>query len=387
MPRNPNKTDYSRGFPPCFSAFESLRDPRSGGNTKHHFGGIIFMAFTSILCGVSTYEMMEEFCESNEDWFSKWLDLPHGTPCANTFSRVFEAIEPEHFAECVAECAAIRAQGAAPGHIAIDGKALRGSKTTEDRHIHTVSAWACQNGLTLAQTFVDDKSNEITAIPELMKMLNLEKSVVTLDAMGAQTDIAETITAKGGDYIISVKANQPQLFSEIRERFESFAKEAARSESQSQELSRNREEWRRTVVCHELEWMTKQTRKRWSGLASVVKVERRTVLEDGSTRSEQSYYMSSLKETKADEMQAYIRNHWSIENSCHWVMDVVFREDSSQVSNRNAAKNLSITRRIALNALKAAPEISRRRKPASITKKQMRAAHNHHYREQCLSLV
>jgi hypothetical protein len=174
MPRNPDKIDYSQGFPEGFDVFASIKDPRDGGHTLHHFGEILFIAFAAVLCGVRSYELMEEFGELREDWLCKWLKLPNGIPCANTFSRVFQAIEPTAFAACIAEHLARLGFAMEGGQIAIDGKALRGSRSGETTHLHAVSAWACEAGITLAQAFVGEKTNEITAIPELLDMLNLK---------------------------------------------------------------------------------------------------------------------------------------------------------------------------------------------------------------------
>lgn len=395
MPRNPNKTDYSGNFPPFFHAFNLLDDPRNGGNTKHHFGEVLFMVFTCVLCGISNYEHMEEFCDANEEWFLKWISLPNGTPSYNTFSRIFEALDPTTFSQCIVNHLEAIGKNVSAKHIAIDGKALRGSKNTEDRHIHSVSAWACDEGLTLAQTFVSKKSNEITAIPELLKLLNIEGAVVSIDAMGAQTSIAEMIVDMKGDYLLSVKGNQKSLFDEINDQFVFALRQLDKkklnpanwSSDETVELVRGREETRRTLISHNLEWMAKPIKNKWKKLSCVIMVYRHTILEDGSIRHDVSFYMSSLDDVKAPEIQQFIRNHWNIENSCHWVLDTVFREDANQVSKRNAAKNLATARRIALNTIKLAPEISKRKKPASMVKKQLRAAHDHSYREQCLSLV
>ena len=208
-------------------------------------------------------------------------------------ARVFEAIEPESFALCIANHLESIQYQHNPQQIAIDGKALRGSKSSQHHHIHAVSAWACESGITLSQT----------------------------------------------------------------------------------------------LVCHNLDWMQKDIRKKWKNLGCLIMVYRHTILEDGSLRSDTSYYMSSLTDLKAPDIAQYIRGHWAIENNCHWVIDTVFREDANQVTNRNSAKNLSTMRRIALNALKHAPEISRRKAPASMTKKQLRAAQNTDYREQCMSIT
>ena len=393
MPRNPNKIDYSNGFPEGFQAFSMLEDPRSGGNTKHHFGAIILMAYTCVLCGVENYEHMEEFCDANEEWFSTWLPLPNGTPCYNTFSRVIEAIEPDCFANCIVAHLDSIGKEQHDKHVAIDGKSLRGSGNKQDKRIHAVSAWACEKGLTLAQTFTSDKSNEITAIPILLEMLNLEGSVVTIDAMGAQQEIAQKICDKGGDYLINVKLNQKTLHDEIVDQFE-FAKrqlsgrakklnKANWSYTESYDQSRGRDEKRQTLICHNTEFLTEETKKKWASIGCLIMVCRHTSMEDGSIRGDVSFYMSSLKNPKPEDIHKYVRQHWHIENSCHWVLDTVFLEDSVQISNRNAAKNLSTMRKIALNSLKIAPEISRRKKPASLKKKQLRAAQSLSYR--CIS--
>ena len=349
------------------------------------------MVFTSILCGVSTFELMEEFCESNEKWFKKWLKLPNGTPSNDTFSRVFEAIEPEAFNECILQHLKHSGIEVEPQQIAIDGKSLRGSSNSQDKHLHAVSAWACDQGLTIAQTFTSKKSNEITAIPQLLELLNIEDCVVTIDAMGTQREIVEHIIDKKADYVLSVKGNQKTLLDEIVDQFE-FASKAYNkkklnpknwSSHCSKETSRNREEQRYCVVCHNLDWMQKSIKSKWKGIRTIAMIERKVKTEDGSMRREVAFYMSSL-DVAASEMQKYIRNHWHIENSCHWVIDTVFKEDANQVSKRNSGKNLSTMRRIALNTLKLAPEISKTKKPASLTKKQLRASQDVTYRELCL---
>lgn len=391
MPRNPNKIDYSKGWPEGFEAFSQLEDPRGSGKTRHHFGEVIFMAYTAIVCGVSTFELMEEFCESNEEWFKKWLKLPHGTPSNDTFSRVFEAIDPNVFNQCIVKHLKQFGIEVEPQQFAIDGKTLRGSSNSEDKHLHAVSAWACNQGVTIAQTFTSKKSNEITAIPELLKLLNIENSVITIDAMGTQREIVELIVDKNGDYVLCVKGNQKALLDEIVDQFEFASKNYNRNKLNrknwslhlSEEVSRNREEQRFCLVCHNLDWMQKSIKSKWKALKSVVMVERKVKFGDGSSRREVAFYMSSL-DAPASEMQKYIRNHWQIENSCHWVIDTVFKEDANQVSLRKSGKNLSTMRRIAHNTLKLAPEISKTKKPASLTKKQLRASQDLTYREICL---
>ncbi|MGB0992430.1 MAG: ISAs1 family transposase [Akkermansiaceae bacterium] len=393
MPINPDKTDYTGGFPVNFTSFENISDPRNGGNTLHHFGEIIFMAFTCILCGVKSYDLMQELCEIRIEWFRKWIKLPNGIPSYNTFARVFEAIDPVEFSHCIAMHLERAGVTLAPGQIAIDGKALRGSRSGEESHIHAVSAWACDKGITLAQCFVGEKSNEITAIPELLEILNLEGAVVTIDAMGTQRDIAEKIRDKGGDYIFCVKGNQGSLHKEIIDQFDFATRQLGDGEldlanwSCDETLGKQhgRIEKRQVVVCHNLDWMEGSIRNAWKGLGCIVMVSRWSDLGNGKTRSETSYYMSSLSDTPAKIIQGYIRSHWGIENGCHWVLDTLFREDHNQTRQRNAAKNLATMRRMALNILKLVEPEGKRAK--SLPKRQLKAAHDEHYLEERLSLV
>jgi len=373
MPRNPNKIDYSGGFPENFEIFRILQDTRKDGHTLHHFGEIIFMAFTCIVCGIKSYELMEEFCTLREKWFRKWLVLPNGIPSYNTFSRVIEGLDPVLFSQCIISHLKLAGVELEEEQVAIDGKALRGSRTKDQRHIHAVSAWACEKGLTLAQSFVDEKSNEITAIPELLRMLNLEGAVVSLDAMGTQREIATDIDEAGGDYVLAAKGNQGDLHKELIDQFDFAAKQLSTgelsksnwSEHQEEEKNRGRLEKRRTIVCHHLDWMDSRIRAAWQSLACIILVQRQVLLKSGKWRTEIHYYISSLKGVEAQKIQKYIRNHWRIENSCHWVLDTLFREDHNQTGKRNAAKNLSTLMRIALNALKQATDHSKRKRPSS----------------------
>ncbi len=258
-----------------------------------------------------------------------------------------------------------------------------------------MSAWACETGITLAQCFTEEKSNEITATPELLKMLSLQGAVVTIDAMGTQREIADQIIEAGGGYLLSVKANQGNLHKEIVDQFE-FATRQTGTEKLSpdnwsqhleQGMNRGRLEKRHTIACHNLDWMDCDIGEAWRGVACVILVTRTVRDNAGKWRSETHHYMGSLKDRKAEELQQYIRGHWLIENSCHWVMDTLFREDHNQTGKRNAAKNLSTLRRVSLNALKQAPDHTTRKRPGSLTKKQLRAAHDAAYLEEILFLV
>jgi predicted transposase YbfD/YdcC len=251
---------------------------------------------------VKSYELMEEFCDLREEWFRKWLTLPNGIPCPNTFSRVMEALDPVEFSLCIHAHLQQTGSLISAKQISIDGKALRGSRSLGVNHIHAVSAWVCESGLTLAQAFVTEKSNEITAIPELLKMLNLKGAVVTLDAMGTQREIAEQIVEGQGDYLLFVKDNQKNLHREISDHFEFASRQLGvdklSSESWSHSLSEGkshgRKERRQTIVCHQLDWMDHEIRSAWKGLGCIIMVVRRSEMGDGRIRSQTSYYMSSL---------------------------------------------------------------------------------------------
>ena len=393
MPRNPNKIDYSKGFPSGFEVFETIPDPRTGNHKLHHFGEIVFIALAAILCGIRSYEMMEEFCEQSQSWLKKWLKLPNGFPCSNTFARVFQALDPEEFAQCIViHLEQIGFDGLA-AQIAIDGKAIRGSRSGDESHVHAVSAWACKESLTLAQTFVGEKSNEITAISKLLKPLNLKGTVVTIDAMGTQRAIAEQIIAQEGDYVLAVKGNQGKLHDEIRDQFDFAVRQLDLknldpknwSSDSTQSTGHDRDETRSILVCHNLDWMSGEIKKAWKGLGSVMMVHRRTLLGAGKVRDQISYYMSSLTEIQAGKMLSYIRGHWKIENNCHWMLDTIYREDHNQTRERNSASNLATLRRIALNAHNRLAQKAKKHK--SLPKRELRALKDEAYLEELLSLV
>ncbi len=338
---------------------------------------------------------MEEYCNLRIEWFKKWLELPNGVPSYNTFSRLFEALDPTVFGQCIVTHLAQTGVTLTDEQIAIDGKALRGSRSNNQSHIHAVSAWACDKGVTLAQSFVAEKSNEITVIPELLDMLNLDGAVVSMDAMGTQTNNAEIITDKNGDYVFCVKANQKSLHQEIIDQFDFAGRQLGEAQlkstnwsySETLAKSHGRMERRQTIVCHYLDWMDKEIRDRWKSLGSIIMVSRDRDHGGEKSKVETHYYITSLTKCTAEKIQSYIRNHWRIENSCHWVLDTLFREDHNQTRMKNAAKNLGTMRRIALNILKLAPDNSTGKRPKSLPKKQLRAANDDAYLEACLSLV
>jgi len=347
--------------------FEVIEDPRSGNATRHPFGSILFIALCALLCGMDTCEDFVRFAKAREDWLRKWIALPGGIPCGNTFLRVFAAIDPGRFTECLAAFVTAVCPDLAGKLVAIDGKTLRGSRKADESTVQIVSAWACHNGITLARRAVDAKSNEITAVPKLLRQLNLKGAVVSLDAMGAQRQIAIEIIHAGADYLLALKGNQATLHDEIRAFFAEEANLAYAREKggvvetvEQHDKGHGRIEKRVCTVTDWLHWLPAQTRRDWLGLRTLVQVESHTTLAGGRERTDTRYYLSSLPPDAARHLELS-RAHWGIENSCHWVLDVVFGEDQCRARCGDAAQNLSTLRRIALNLLKT--ETVRPREP------------------------
>lgn len=351
--------DFRRGLPEGLEMFEVIEDPRSGNATRHPFGSILFIALCAILCGMDHCEDFVRFAKARESWLKKWIALPGGIPCANTFLRVFAAIDPVLFTECLTTFVTRICPELAGKLVAIDGKTLRGSRKADGTTVQIVSAWSCHNGLTLAQHAVDEKSNEITAVPRLLRLLNLKGAIVSLDAMGTQRRTAIGIMQAGADYLLALKGNQGTLHEDVRSFFEDAASLASAREKGGRvettghhDKGHGRIEKRTCTVTDWLGWMPARVRRDWLGLRSIVRVESHTTLSDGRVREETRYFISSLPPDARQHLELS-RGHWSIENSCHWVLDVVFREDQSRVRCGDAAQNLSTLRRIALNLLKA----------------------------------
>lgn len=350
--------DLRRGLPEGLEMFDVIEDPRSGNATRHPFGSILFIALCALLCGMDHCEDFVRFAKAREAWLKKWIALPNGIPCGNTFLRVFAAIDPAAFTECLTALVTRICPELAGKLVAIDGKTLRGSRKADESTVQIVSAWACHNGLTLAQKAVDTKSNEITAVPKLLGLLNLKGSIVSLDAMGAQRKIAIAIIQAGAGYLLALKGNQGTLHADVRAFFEDAANlQYAREKGgtvttfEHHDKGHGRIEKRICTVTDWLGWLPAKVRREWLDLRSLIRIESHTTLGNGQIRHETRYYISSLPPDAAQHLELS-RAHWAIENSCHWVLDVVFREDQSRVRCGDAAQNFSTLRRIAHNLLK-----------------------------------
>jgi len=342
-----------------------LPDPRRAQGVRYPLRTVLVTALMAMVCGCDDAESMQLWGETNVEWLEGFLELPHGPPTQDVFLAVFAALDPEAFSGVFRAWAQLLTLRLTPEdkHIAVDGKTSRHSfDTAKDKPaIHTVSAYLSAAGLVIGQRKTGEKSNEITAIPELMRALDLHGATVTIDAMGCQTEIATTIVEGGGAYLLAVKDNQPTLHQDIETTFIEAADprqracdEAPRPEVEvftDVDKGHGRVEQRTVRICRDLTWIT--TIERWSNLSFLVEVTReRTVLSTQKTSVETAYYIGSDQQQAAATVADIIRRHWSIENSLHWVLDLAFREDEARHRARNTAQNLTTLRHFALNIVK-----------------------------------
>jgi predicted transposase YbfD/YdcC len=334
--------------------FAIVPDPRIERIKKHRLQDILAITICAVICGAEHWTHIEEFAKANEQWFRTFLGLPHGIPSHDTFGRVFTALDPDAFEQAFQQWVHDLAGSSSGKHIAIDGKTLRRSfdRASAKSGIHMVSAWVYENHAVFGQLRVDDKSNEITAIPKLLEMLQLTQATVTIDAMGCQKDIAKQIVDKQGHYVLGLKANQQGLYEDVKTYLDDGIRNGFVGEHdyyETLEKGHGRIETRRTCSTSEVGWL--QGRHDWPALSSITAVECERNLE-GQRTVERRYFISSHSGRCAQRLGVLIRNHWRVETQLHWSLDVSFDEDSSRVRVDNAAQNLSRVRRIALMLLK-----------------------------------
>jgi predicted transposase YbfD/YdcC len=356
--------------------FADLDDPRRF-NRRHKLLDILVIAICAAIAGADGWEHVELYAETNEEWLREFLELPHGPPTRFTFSRVFAALDAEQFQDCFVQW--IQAiDGVAEGQIvAADGKALRRSHdhSVGKKALYMVSAWASETGLVLGQMKVDDKSNEITALPQLLDMLEIEGCTVTADAIHCQTETARTIIEKKADYVLPVKENQPRLLDSLQLLFDDPAEMrwVACEHHRTVDKGHGRIETRECWTTSEPEYLHHiDTLAEWKGLRSIaaVQAERRLGEETTTTRR---YFISSL-EGDAKQLLHAVRTHWGIENKVHWVLDIAFREDDCRLRKGNGAENFAVLRHIALNLLRQEKTVKR-----SVKGKRMKAAWDKDY--------
>ncbi len=336
--------------------FGKLEDPRDRRGLRHKLSDIIVISILSIICGADEFVEMEEFGNAKKEFLATFLELANGIPSHDTFGNVFSALSPEGFRTCFSEW--VSSISSLSGDIVnIDGKALRRSFDTHSGKsmIYMVSAWANTNNLVLGQAKVDEKSNEITAIPKLLECLDLNGCIVTLDAMGTQKEIAASIVDGKADYILALKGNQSTLEQEVRHAFEeSDAKQQSVVDRKTQ-VDHGRVEERICYAVPAKDYLTQEQLAKWKGLESIVKIEASIVYKNGKKKGQkcfqERYYITSLATVSARINHA-VQSHWGIETKLHWVLDVAFREDECRARRGHAAENLAIVRHIAVNKLK-----------------------------------
>ncbi|WP_016948819.1 ISAs1 family transposase [Anabaena sp. PCC 7108] len=357
--------------------FTEVKDPRVERTRLHLLTDIITISLLAVIAGAEGWEDIEEYGLSKKEWLETFLELPEGIPSADTFRRVFERINPKEFEQCFRKWVQSLVDNLGVEVVAIDGKTHRGSYDRESKlkALHTVSAWACENRLILGQMKVNCKSNEITAIPALLETLDLSGCIITIDAMGTQKSIAEQIIAGNADYI-SLKDNHPTLHQQVKNWFETAQlldfKGVDVSISQRVEKGHHRIENRTVYTVPILQLPALYEQNQWAELTTVVMVVRK-IQHWNKTTHEVQFYITSLK-SDANKIGSAIRQHWGIENSVHWTLDVTFHEDESRIRSMHSPQNFALLRRIALNALDREPTFRR-----SIRQKSRRAAMNNLY--------
>ncbi len=338
--------------------FGELEDPRTDYLCAHRLIDILTIALCALICGAETWVDVASFGEEKRAWLQTFLELPHGIPSHDTFGDVFARLDTQQFERCFASWMQAVCELTLGQVIAIDGKTLRRShdQRAGKAAIHMVSAWASANRLVLGQVKVDDKSNEITAIPLLLDMLDVAGCIVTTDAMGCQKEIAKQVVAKQGDYVLAVKENQPGLYEHIRKLFDyaeknHYAPVAFYDQCTQHDKDHGRLETRRCSVIADPEYLRYLPNEgKWEGLQTIVKVVYHSRTPDGPAIELTRYFISSLP-CDARRLLWAVREHWTIEDNLHWVLDVAFREDDCRVRLDNASENLAILRHIALNLL------------------------------------
>jgi len=366
--------------------FAALDDPRIERTKLHSLLAVVTIAICAVICGAETWNDIAEFGDAKADWLASFLDLPHGIPSHDTFNRIFALLDPEQFRGCFLAWMQAVAGVLTTQVIALDGKTVRRSHERGDGKaaIHMVSAWASANRLVLAQTKVDAKSNEITALPEILRQLAIQGCLVTIDAMGCQRAIAQQILDQGADYVLSLKGNQGTLHQDVADTFTlaratQFA-DVLHDVAETVDQGHGRIEHRRHWVISDpdiLRWL--QEDHNWPGLGAIgaIDAERRI----GEKRTTETRYYLLNRPLAAATFGAAARSHWGIENRVHWVLDLAFHEDQSRIREGHAAENFVVLRHLALNLLQRHP--TKRR--LSIKARRLKAAWDHDYLLQVLN--
>lgn len=335
-----------------------ITEPRrtTHGNIRHKLEDIIIIGLCTIICGGEDFNDMEEFGKEREEFLSSFLELPNGIPDSDTFRRLFEKLDPTELSNVLTDW--LEAEFAGRCVVAVDGKTIRGSANERHKAYHVVSAFIAENQITLREITVEEKSNEITAVPELLELLEIEDAIVTADAMSCQKEIVQKIHDGGADYCIALKGNQPALLKDTEEYFDAYADEMPKRETV--EKGHGRIEKREYRLLTDIGWLEKG--EEWAGIKGLG-MAKQTVCKGEETTEYTRYFITSL--TDIDEFAYAVRKHWSIENQLHWCLDVIFREDAARERKDNSPRNMNVLRKTALSLLNKA-------KKGRISKKSLR---------------
>jgi predicted transposase YbfD/YdcC len=382
LPQDPlHPINFKKTAQKPLEVFRDLPDPRSSRNLRHKLFDVFAIAICAILCGANDWVKVAAFGRKKKQWLASFLDLSNGVPSHDTFDRVFRLVDPEEFEKRFVTWTKLVAD-LFPGEVvAIDGKTLRGSHDKQKRRgpIHCVSAFASSNQLVLGQLVTEEKSNEITTIPKLLDTLAISGCLITIDAMGCQRAIAEKIIESDADYLLALKGNQTSLADEVA----NFFNQATSADFEGiehvhylfQERNRGRQERREVWVTSDVSWLPMLGN--WKGLRSIMMIKTERIV-NGKTQCETRLYICSLS-FNAAVLKTAARDHWAIENTCHWVLDVTYQEDKSRVRKGFGAENLSRLKRLTLNLL-----MQDKTSRESIATKRFEAALDDEYRERLL---
>lgn len=343
--------------PTFIEYFKDITDPRLKRKQLHKLDDIFFITLCAVICGCDSWVAIEKFANMKRNWFEQYLSLEYGVPSHDTFGRVFSLIDPEQFQVCFSNWIKAIVKNVTGDVIAIDGKCLRRShdKQSNKSAIYMVSAWSYDNQLTLGQVKVNEKSNEISALPALLENLDITGAIITTDALNTQKNSARIIVEKGGDYLSALKGNQSTLHDDVILFFESTPKNHIEhlASHKTVEKGHGRIEEREVTSCNNIDWLTKEHKHPY--LASIVSVKSRRFL-NNEWSQETRYFISSVKHNDAKKFAHYVRAHWGVENNLHWTLDMAFDEDSCRIRQGFADQNMAILRHISLNLLKSETE-------------------------------
>jgi len=366
-------------------AFGNLHDPRMQRTQRHSLVNILTISICAIICGCDDFQAIEEYGKSKIDWFRTFLDLPHGIPRHDTFNDVLNRIRPSEFAHAFTQWVASLAN-LQQDIVALDGKVMRSTldKARGNPAIHLVSAWSVKNNLCFGQVKVSDKSNEITAIPTLLALLDIEGATITTDAMGCQYGIAEQIVNAKADYVLALKGNKGELHDDIKTYLDSHLSQSftaiAHSSHHTIDGDHGRIEQRRVWLTAEVDWLRARHPK-WRTVNAIALVESSRELPGKSPSCERRYYITSHKHANAEFISHAIRSHWQVENKLHWQLDVSFNEDGCRLRSGHAPENVALMNKIALNLLKNEKSVK-----VGIKNKRLKAGWDNDYMMKVLSV-